>query len=127
MACIGVPPILDDLYTYLQFHDMQVMFNEVQRQFAMPYLEKDIVDQYLRFTYPYTVKDRLQDIQVEIKRRNIQAVIGYTQSFCHRQIDHVLLRKYIDLPFLNLEGDQPGLLDARTKLRIESFLEVHQG
>ncbi|HNX01997.1 MAG TPA: 2-hydroxyacyl-CoA dehydratase family protein, partial [Candidatus Cloacimonadota bacterium] len=85
-----------------------------------------IVDQYLQFTYPYSVQDRLSDITVELKRRNVDAVIGYTQSFCHRQIDHFLMKKYVNIPFMNLEGDQPGILDARTKLRIESFIEIHR-
>jgi len=126
LAYLGVPPIITDLYEYLDSLETQVVFNEVQRQFSMPYLAEDIVDQYLQFTYPYSVQDRLSDITVELKRRNVDAVIGYTQSFCHRQIDHFLMKKYVNIPFMNLEGDQPGILDARTKLRIESFIEIHR-
>jgi benzoyl-CoA reductase/2-hydroxyglutaryl-CoA dehydratase subunit BcrC/BadD/HgdB len=126
LAYFGVPPIISDLYDYLQTLDAEVVYNEVQRQFSMPYLCKDIVDQYLKFTYPYSVKDRMNDITHELGRRHIDAVIGYTQSFCHRQIDHFLMKKYVTIPFMNLEGDQPGVLDARTKLRIESFIEIHK-
>ncbi len=127
LAYLGVPPIISDLYDYLDEMNTQVVYNEVQRQFSMPYLAEDIVDQYLQFTYPYSVQDRLSDILTELERRHIDAVIGYTQSFCHRQIDHFLMKKYVNIPFMNLEGDQPGVLDARTKLRIESFLEIHRG
>ncbi len=124
LGYLGVPPIITDLYDFLLRNGTNVIFNEIQRQFAMPYLKKNMTDQYLRYTYPYSVFDRLEDIKVEIKKRNLDAVISYSQSFCHRQIDNILLKKYIDIPFLTIEGDQPGELDARTKLRIESFLDM---
>ncbi len=121
---LGVPPIISNLYDFLLEHNVNVVFNEIQRQFSMPYLEKNLTDQYLRYTYPYSVFDRLEDIQIEIKKRKLDAVISYSQSFCHRQIDNILIKKYIDIPVLTIEGDQPGELDARTKLRIESFLDM---
>ncbi len=127
IAFLGVPPIITDIYQTFEDLGGRVVFNEVQRQFSMPYLERDIVDQYLRYTYPYDVEFRIQDILIELKKRRIDAVISYTQSFCHRQIDNILLKKYIDLPILVLEGDRPGVLDERTKLRIESFLEMLEG
>ncbi|HOH97439.1 MAG TPA: 2-hydroxyacyl-CoA dehydratase [Candidatus Cloacimonadota bacterium] len=125
MAFLGVPPIFSDIYDSIIEQGGDVIFNEVQRQFAMPQLCDDIVQQYLEFTYPYSVKERLEDITAQIKLRQIDAVISYTQSFCHLQIDNLLLKKHIDLPFLTLEGDQPGELDSRTILRLESFFEVH--
>lgn len=124
LGFLGVPPIITDLYDFLLEQNANVVFNEIQRQFSMPYLEKDIVNQYLRYTYPYSVSHRLQDIRKEITKRKLDAVISYTQSFCHRQIDNMLLKKQIDIPILTIEGDQPGKLDARTKLRIESFLDM---
>ena len=124
LAFLGVPPIYSDLYSRLNKLGAEVVYNEVQRQFAMPYLEEDIISQYLRYTYPYSVFDRLEDIGCELERRKVDAVISYTQSFCHRQIDNMLLKKKIDLPFLTLEGDQPEAIDGRTQLRLESFVEV---
>ena len=124
LGYLGVPPIITNLYDFLLENGANVFFNEIQRQFAMPYLENHLTDQYLRYTYPYSVFDRLEDIKKEIKKRNLDAVISYSQSFCHRQIDNILLKKYIDIPFLTIEGDKPGELDARTKLRIESFLDM---
>lgn len=124
LGYLGVPPIITDLYDFLLENGANVVFNEIQRQFAMPYLEKKITDQYLKYTYPYSVFDRLEDINEEIKKRKLDAVISYSQSFCHRQIDNMLLKKYIEIPFLTIEGDQPGELDPRTQLRIESFLDM---
>jgi|SRR5690554_1270739 benzoyl-CoA reductase/2-hydroxyglutaryl-CoA dehydratase subunit BcrC/BadD/HgdB len=124
LAYIGVPPIITDIYRFLPQQGADVLFNEVQRQFAMPHLKDEIVDQYLAFTYPYTVFDRLKDIGNEVKRRHIDGIISYSQAFCHRQIDNILLKKYLRLPFLTIEGDQPAELDERTKLRLESFLDV---
>jgi len=91
----------------------------------MPHLADDLISQYLLYTYPYSVHERLQDIRQEFATRDIQAVISYTQSFCHLQIDNLLLKKHLALPFLTLEGDQPEELDSRILLRLESFFEVH--
>ncbi|PID28475.1 MAG: 2-hydroxyglutaryl-CoA dehydratase [Candidatus Cloacimonadota bacterium] len=124
MGFIGVPPIFTDLYDVLENCDIKIVFNEIQRQFAMPYLEKDIVDQYLKFTYPYSVFDRLKDINLNIEKRKIDGILNYTQAFCHRQIDAVLLKKYIEKPVLSIEGDQPDKTDARTILRLESFIDM---
>jgi benzoyl-CoA reductase/2-hydroxyglutaryl-CoA dehydratase subunit BcrC/BadD/HgdB len=124
LAYIGVPPIITDIYQFLPQQGAVILFNEVQRQFAMPHLQEDIIDQYLAFTYPYTVFDRLEDIGNEVKKRKIDGIISYSQAFCHRQIDNILLKKYLKMPFLTIEGDQPTELDERTKLRLESFLDI---
>lgn len=120
-AYLGVPPIYRDIYDSIVQQGADVLYNEVQRQFAMPSLLPDIVDQYLAYTYPYSVFERLEDILPQLSQRRIDVVISYTQSFCHLQIDNILLKKHIDLPFLTLEGDQPEALDNRTLLRLESF------
>jgi len=124
LGYIGVPPIFTDLYQFLPELSADIVFNEVQRQFAMPYLKENLVDQYLAFTYPYKVFDRLEDIKREIEIRKIDGIISYSQAFCHRQIDNILLKKYLKLPFLTIEGDQPTKLDERTKLRLESFFDL---
>jgi benzoyl-CoA reductase/2-hydroxyglutaryl-CoA dehydratase subunit BcrC/BadD/HgdB len=122
---IGVPPIFSNLHDTVHSLGGEILFNEVQRQFAMLSQKQDIVEQYLDYTYPYSVYDRIRDIEAECKRRKVDCLISYTQAFCHRQIDNVLLKKYLNLPFLTLEGDQPGEIDSRTLLRLESFLEIH--
>jgi len=124
LAYIGVPPVYSDIYDYLSDMSVEIIFNEVQRQFSMPSLKDSIIEQYLEFTYPYSVFERIADINTELYKRKADGVISYVQSFCHRQIDNILLKKYLNYPFLTVEGDQPGKLDARTKLRIESFLDM---
>ncbi len=120
----GIPPIFTDFYESLESWGASVLFNEVQRQFTMPLDTEGIVEQYQRYTYPYDIFGRIEDINREIKRRNIQGLIHYTQSFCFRQIQDLIVRKHVDIPILSLEGESPGPLDARSRVRIESFLEM---
>lgn len=124
LAYIGVPPIISDLYPFLESHGARVVFNETQRQFSMPYGIPDLVEQYRSYTYPYDIFFRLADIKLEVEKRRVDGVIHYVQSFCFRQIEDMIVRRSIPLPILTLEGDKPGPLDARTRIRIESFLEL---
>jgi benzoyl-CoA reductase/2-hydroxyglutaryl-CoA dehydratase subunit BcrC/BadD/HgdB len=124
LGYLGVPPIFTDLYAYLEELGARVVFNELQRQFSMPFVTDDIVEQYLHYTYPYSFFTRLQDIKEEISRREIAGLIHYVQSFCFRQVQDILLRQEIKLPILTIEGDRPAPLDARTRLRLEGFVEM---
>jgi benzoyl-CoA reductase/2-hydroxyglutaryl-CoA dehydratase subunit BcrC/BadD/HgdB len=54
----------------------------------------------------------------------VDGIIHYVQSFCFRQIEDLIVRKRFKLPILTLEGDRPGPLDARTRIRIEGFVEM---
>ena len=124
LGYIGVPPIYTDFYEFIESIGVRVVFNEVQRQFAMPNDTDDLVEQYALYTYPYDVFARIADIKREIDRRSIRGLIHYTQSFCFRQIQDLIIRKHVDVPILTIEGDTPMPLDARTKVRIESFVEM---
>lgn len=124
LAFIGVPPIFTDLYDVLEDLGARVVFNEVQRQFAMPYDTKDVYEQYIKYTYPYGIFARLEDIEMEINKRNIDGVIHYTQSFCYRQIEDLIIRERLNMPFITLEGDKPGKVDARTRMRLEAFVNM---
>ena len=121
---VGVPPIFTDFYPYMESLGVTVAFNEVQRQFAMPFDTDDLVEQYALYTYPYDIFARIEDISREIDRRGLKGLIHYAQSFCFRQIQDLIIRRHIDIPILTLEGDSPARLDARTKVRIESFIEM---
>jgi benzoyl-CoA reductase/2-hydroxyglutaryl-CoA dehydratase subunit BcrC/BadD/HgdB len=124
LAYMGVPPIMTDLYPFLESHGGRVVFNETQRQFAMPYDRQDLVDQYLTYTYPYDIFTRLADILLEGERRRVSGVIHYVQSFCFRQIEDMIVRKKLPWPVLTLEGDKPASLDARSRIRLEGFVEM---
>ena len=124
LGIIGVPPIITDFYEQIEKFDARVVFNEVQRQFAMLTFHKDILTQYLDYTYPYSVLDRIKDINDEIKKRKIDGIIHYVQSFCFRTIQDKIFRKHLNVPILTLEGDKPENLDQRNKIRIESFIDM---
>lgn len=124
LGYIGVPPIMTDLYDYLESKGARVVFNEIQRQFTMPFETKDLVEQYALYTYPYDIFWRLEDISREIKSRNIHGIIHYAQSFCYRQIQDLIIRRKLSIPVLTIEGDRPLHLDARTKMRIDAFVEM---
>ena len=124
LAYLGVPPIVSGLYRFLESQGARVVFNETQRQFSMPYGIADLVEQYRAYTYPYDIFHRIEDISREIEQRKVDGVIHYVQSFCFRQIEDMVLRKSIALPILTLEGDKPTEIDARTKIRVEGFLEL---
>ncbi|MBO8168753.1 MAG: 2-hydroxyacyl-CoA dehydratase [Thermoanaerobacteraceae bacterium] len=124
LGFIGVPPIVTDLYDYIESIGARVVFNEIQRQFSMPFDTDDLVEQYLLYTYPYHVERRIEDINKQVAVRDIDGLVHYTQSFCFRQIEDLIMRRKIKVPILTLEGDTPGKLDARSKMRLDSFVEM---
>ena len=124
LGFIGIPPIFTDLWDYLEELDAAVVFNEMPRQFSMPYPGLDLVAQYLRYTYPYDIFARLADIKEAVSTRRLDGLVHYTQSFCFRQMFDQTLREHLPVPILTIEGDRPTPLDARTRLRLEAFVDV---
>lgn len=126
LAYIGVPPMTSDIYDFVEKYDAQIVYNEVQREFAFPRFDRamDIYEQYYDYTYPYSLEFRLKEIEKMIRERNIDGVIHYTQAFCYRSIDDIVIKKKLNIPVLNIEGDKLNCLDARTKIRIEAFLDM---
>ncbi len=125
LGFIGVPPIVTDLYQFLETRGARVVFNEVQRQFTFPFDTDDLVERYRQYTYPYDIFSRIADIKAEAQKRGLHGIIHYVQSFCHHQMEDMVFRKHLShLPMLAVEGDAPGPLDARTRLRLESFCEM---
>ncbi|QZY55233.1 2-hydroxyacyl-CoA dehydratase family protein [Crassaminicella profunda] len=126
LGYIGVPPMTADLYTFVQEHHAQFVYNEVQREFAFPRVDEadTIFKQYYDYTYPYDVGYRIKELKKQIERRKLDGIIHYTQAFCYRAVEDIVLKKALDIPILNIEGDKLNILDARTKLRIEAFLDM---
>ncbi|MFP4249474.1 MAG: 2-hydroxyacyl-CoA dehydratase family protein [Armatimonadota bacterium] len=121
----GVPTIYADLYEFVEGLDARVVFNEIQRQFTMAdCLDCDLLEQYTRYTYPYQLAGRIRDLRRQIDLRKIDGLIHYTQAFCFRQIQDLLLKRHLDVPVLTIEGEGPARLDARTRLRVEAFVET---
>jgi benzoyl-CoA reductase/2-hydroxyglutaryl-CoA dehydratase subunit BcrC/BadD/HgdB len=127
LAYIGVPAIFAaEFYPFIEKHGARVVFNEVQRQFAMPFSAISLAEQYSHYTYPYSIHERIADIKTEIKRRRIDGVIHYVQAFCHRGIGDMVFREAIGLPILTLEGNADFFLNSHVKTRIEAFLDMIQ-
>ncbi|MBM7614110.1 2-hydroxyacyl-CoA dehydratase family protein [Alkaliphilus hydrothermalis] len=126
LGYMGVPPIIEDIYTLVENNGGRIVFNEVQRAFTMAKepMETDIYQMYLNFTYPYDLERRLKEIKQAIKERKLDGIIHYTQSFCYRGIEDILVKQQLGVPVLTIEGDLPGKADARTKLRLESFMDM---
>lgn len=125
LAYIGVPPVFArDFYNFLERQGARVVFNEIQRQFAMPHRGNSLAEQYSSYTYPYSIFDRLSDILPQLYLRQVDGVIHYVQAFCHRGIGDIIFRHRIDLPMLTLEGNNDYLLTHHLKTRIEAFLDM---
>lgn len=124
LGYLGIPPIISDIYDYIEERDAAIIFNEIQRQFSMPFPAGNLIEQYLKYTYPYDIFHRLDAIYSEIKKRQLHGIIHYVQSFCHRQIEDIILRDRLSKPILTIEGDRPSPLDERLKIRIDSFLDM---
>ena len=127
LGVLGVPPIFSNFYQYMESIGARVVFNEVQRQFCMPYNTDDIVEQYTLYTYPYGAEARIKDIEDAIRERELDGLIHYTQTFCFRQLYDIILREKLNVPILTIEGDRPGEIDRRTALRLDAFVEMLRG
>ncbi|MDR9458684.1 MAG: 2-hydroxyacyl-CoA dehydratase [Dehalococcoidia bacterium] len=128
LAYIGVPPIFArDLFDFVESQGARVVFNEIQRQFAMPNpgnSQNSLAEQYSSYTYPYSLSDRLNDILPQLPDRRVDGVIHYVQAFCHRGIGDIIFRHHIDLPILTLEGNNDYLLTQHLKTRVEAFTDI---
>lgn len=126
LGYIGVPPMTCDIYDFVQKFNARFVYNEVQREFTFPRFEKakNIYEQYYDYTYPYDLDFRLHEIKKQIDLRKLDGIIHYTQSFCHRSIEDIVIKKELDIPILTIEGDRLNHLDSRTKLRLEAFLDM---
>lgn len=128
LGFMGVPPIFTDLYEVVESLDARIVYNEIQHQYSMPEKTDDIIEQYSRYTYPYGIYPRLEFIKKEIGKRNIHGLIHYVQSFCYHQVEDLIVRRELtEIPILTLEGDKPGTLDSRSRLRLEAFIELIKG
>ncbi len=126
LGYIGVPPMTCDIYSYVEKFDSRIVYNEVQREFAFPRASnaQNVYEQYYDYTYPYDLTFRLKEINKQIELRRLDGIIHYTQSFCHRAIEDIVIKEAVNIPVLTIEGDKSNCIDSRTKLRIEAFLDM---
>jgi len=125
LAYIGVPAVFAyDLYRFVERQGARIVFNEVQRQFAMPRPGNSLAEQYAAYTYPYSISDRLADIIPELRARRVHGLVHYVQAFCHRGIGDIIFRESIDLPVLTLEGNADYILTPQLRTKLEAFLDM---
>lgn len=126
---LGVPPIVP-IHAFVEKRHATIVYNEIQREFAMLDESATLAEQYINYTYPYSAEFRFEKALTEIKKRGLDGIIHYVQSFCHRQLEDIILRNLmrknnIQIPVITMEFDKPaGKIDSRVATRIEAFLET---
>lgn len=126
LGYIGVPPTTADIYEFVEHFNARFVYNEIQREFAFPrgIDAANIFEQYYDYTYPYSIEFRLLELKRQIEARKLDGIIHYTQAFCYRAVEDIVIKQQLDIPIINIEGDRLNTLDARTKLRLEAFLDM---
>lgn len=120
----GIPPAFSDLVSVMEQRDAAVIFQQIPRQFSLPFIGEGLAESYSKYTYPYAFEFQLRDIIAESENRRLDGIVHYVQSFCHRQLYDKMLRKKLEIPVLSIEGDRPSMVDNRTLTRIEAFFET---
>ncbi len=123
LGVLGVPPIVTDLYDWIERDGVRVVYSEVERQFTLP-VPGTLEESYRAYTYPYGIYARLDDIEREVRARRIDGVIHYVQAFCFRGIEDLVLRSRLTVPVLTLQGDLPTRVTETMKIRIEAFTDM---
>lgn len=124
LGYVGVPPINPDIFEMVEGLGARFVFHEVQRQFSIPMIRGKIEEIYSRYTYPYSLSGRAEDINREVRRRGIDGLVHYVQSFCHRNLEDVVLAAELDSTMLTVECDCPGDISAPSRSRLENFIQV---
>jgi benzoyl-CoA reductase/2-hydroxyglutaryl-CoA dehydratase subunit BcrC/BadD/HgdB len=79
---------------------------------------------YSRYTYPYGIFRRIEDIQLAVQERSLDGIVHYVQSFCFRGIEDIALRSAMTVPVLTLQGDLPTRVTETMEIRIEAFVDM---
>ena len=125
LGLFGVPPALSDLHEAVETAGAQIVFNEVASDFAMIPPAPNLVEQVRRYAYPYGVAARGARAIREAERRGVEAWIVYDQAFCHHALETPAVDRLLGArPRLHLEGDVPGPVAGRDRIRIEAFVRT---
>lgn len=124
LGFVGVPPIAPEMFNLVEEMGARFVYHETQRQFSMPEPADNLVDMYMNYTYPYTLHGRSLDINRECNLRDVDGLVHYVQSFCHRNLENVIFNKTLTRPVLTVECDGPGSISATTRARLENFVQV---
>lgn len=126
VALIGVPPIYYDFHDSAQSLGLQIVFDELPYEFIRHEGTdiKEIARDYCDYTFARPLDFRINFLQKELEKRNVDGVIHYTQFACHHMLEDEILRSELDYPILTIQGDLPGNTPQQIKLRLEAFREM---
>ncbi len=125
LGLFGVPPALTDLHDAMDAAGARVVFNEIASDFAMIPPADSLGAQYSRYAYPYGIRARVARARIEAERRGLEGWLVYDQSFCYHNLETPAVDRLLgDLPRLHLEGDVPGPVAGRDRIRIEAFVRT---
>lgn len=121
LAVFGVPTSLRNLPEVLDEVGRCVLW-ETESDFAMIPPVRSLEAQYLRYAYPYGIARRLPRFVQAATGRRVDAVVRYQQAFCHHNLESPAVESILSRwPCFVLEGDTPGEVGARDRLRLEAF------
>ncbi len=125
IAVFGIPTILSDLGETLGQLGAQVVVWETERDFAMVEPADSLVEQYLKYAYPYGLEARLERFLPLLAPRGVQGVVINAQAFCHHNLELKRVEAALSaVPHLVLESDAPGPVSPRDRIRLEGFLAL---
>lgn len=125
MAVFGVPAIIGGLVERLEAGGAGVVLCETESDFAMIPPAASLVDQYLRYAYPYGIEGRLKRFVRLARARGVDGVVVYSQAFCHHNLEMACVESALtEWPTLFLEGDLPQALSPRDAVRLDGFMEL---
>jgi benzoyl-CoA reductase/2-hydroxyglutaryl-CoA dehydratase subunit BcrC/BadD/HgdB len=129
IALLGVPPINHDFHTLLASFGFHVVYDELPFEFARLSGNnvKECAKNYCNYTFARNIEFRLNFLKKELKRREVDGIIHYTQFACHHLLEDDLLKKDLDYPFLTIQGDLPGETSKQAIVRLEAFSEMLSG
>ncbi|UCE73116.1 MAG: 2-hydroxyacyl-CoA dehydratase [Methanomassiliicoccales archaeon] len=126
VALLGVPPINCDFHEVLTSLGLHVVYDELPYEFVRLSGNSmdELAENYCDYTFARNIEFRLEFLKNELKKRNVDGVIHYTQFACHHLLEDDILRKNLDYPFLTIQGDLPGKIHRQVRSRLEAFSEM---
>jgi hypothetical protein len=128
VALIGVPPIYPDFHETAERFGLHVVYDELPYEFLrLGGSDLDsLARSYSEYSFAGPIKNRIEIIKDELRRRRVDGVIHYTQFACHHTLEDEIFREHLDYPILTVQGDLPRLSPEQIKLRLEAFAEMLQ-
>jgi hypothetical protein len=126
IALLGVPPIFYDFHEVLASLGLHVVYDELPYEFARLTGRniEELAKNYVNYTFARKLSFRLDFLERELKRRNVDGVIHYTQFACHHLLEDEVLKRKLDYPWLVIQGDMPHRTSSQVKTRLEAFAEM---